>query len=73
MRRLRGMNEISLLCKGPGRLTQAMAIQKAENGLDFCEETSSLRIESGIKPKAREIVASPRIGLGRTPEPWLSK
>ncbi len=73
MRRLRGMNEISLLCKGPGRLTQAMAIQKAENGLDFCEKTSSLRIEPGIKPKTREIIASPRIGLGRTPEPWLSK
>lgn len=73
MRRLRGMNEVSLLCKGPGRLTQAMAIQKAENGLDFCQETSSLRIESGIEPKTREIGASPRIGLGRTPEPWLSK
>jgi len=73
MRRLRGMNEVSLLCKGPGRLTQAMAIQKAENGLDFCQETSPLRIESGVKPNAREIGTSPRIGLGRTPEPWLSK
>jgi DNA-3-methyladenine glycosylase len=73
MRRLRGMNEVSVLCKGPGRLTQAMAIQKAENGSDFCQETSPLRIESGVKPNAGEIAASPRIGLGRTPEPWLSK
>ncbi len=73
MRHLRGMNEISLLCKGPGRLTQAMAIQKAENGLDFCEKASSLRIEPGVKPDDREIIASPRIGLGKTPEPWLSK
>lgn len=73
MRRLRGMDEISLLCKGPGRLTQAMAIQRAENGLDFCEKASFLRIEPGIKPKDREIIASPRIGLGKTPEPWLSK
>jgi len=73
MRRLRGMNEISLLCKGPGRLTQAMAIQKGENGLDFCEKASSLRIEPGVNPDDREIIASPRIGLGKTPEPWLSK
>jgi DNA-3-methyladenine glycosylase len=72
MRRLRGMDEISLLCKGPGRLTQAMAIQKAENGLDLCEKASFLRIEPGVKPKDREIIASPRIGLGKTPEPWLS-
>jgi DNA-3-methyladenine glycosylase len=73
MRRLRGMDEISLLCKGPGRLTEAMAIQKTENGLDFCEKASSLRIEPGVKPKDWEILASPRIGLGKTPEPWLSK
>jgi DNA-3-methyladenine glycosylase len=73
MRRLRGMDELSLLCKGPARLTQAMAIQKAENGLDFCQTTSSLRIEPGAKPKQGEIVASPRIGLGSTPEPWFSK
>jgi DNA-3-methyladenine glycosylase len=73
MRRLRGMHETSLLCKGPARLTQAMAIQKGENGLDFCQETSSLRIEPGAKPNAKEIVVSARIGLGRTPEPWLSK
>lgn len=73
MRRFRGMSEISLLCKGPGRLTQAMAIQKAENGLDFCGNASSLRIEPGIRPNAMEIIASPRIGLGKTPEPWLSK
>jgi len=50
-----------------------MAIQKAENGLDICEAVSSLRIEPGVKPNDREIIASPRIGLGKTPEPWLSK
>jgi DNA-3-methyladenine glycosylase len=73
MRRLRGMHETALLCKGPARLTQAMAIHKTENGLDLCQETSSLRIEPGVKPIAKEIVISARIGLGRTPEPWLSK
>ena len=70
---LRGMNGISLLCKGPARLTQAMAIRKAENGLDFCQKASSLWIEPGIKLRATEIAISARIGLGNTPEPWFSK
>ncbi|MFN8005489.1 MAG: DNA-3-methyladenine glycosylase [Terriglobia bacterium] len=43
------MEELALLCKGPARLTQAMAIQKAENGLDFCHSASSLKIAN--RPK----------------------
>jgi len=73
MRSWRGMEEKMLLCKGPARLTQAMNIRQRENGLDFCREGSPIWVEAGKKSKATEIAISPRIGLGSTPEPWLSK
>jgi DNA-3-methyladenine glycosylase len=73
MRGLRGMAEKALLCSGPARLTQAMDIRQRENGSDFCAPGSPLWIEAGEKSDAAEIATSPRIGLGSTPEPWLSK
>ena len=73
MRGWRGMEEKTLLCRGPARLTQAMNIRQPENGLDFCQTGSPLWIEAGAKANADEIAISPRIGLGNTPEPWLSK
>ena len=73
MRRFRMGRENSLLCRGPARLTQAMGITKTENGLDLCLPESGLCIQSGERLNARKISTSPRIGLGQTPEPWLSK
>jgi DNA-3-methyladenine glycosylase len=73
MRGWRGMEEKTLLCRGPARLTQAMNIRQPENGLDFCQTGSPLWIEAGAKANTDEIAISPRIGLGNTPEPWLSK
>jgi len=47
------------LCRGPGRLTQALAITRAHDGVDLC--AGKLRIEPGESPG--RIVAGPRVGL----------
>jgi DNA-3-methyladenine glycosylase len=73
MRRLRGGKDLSLLGKGPACLTQALGITRAENGLDLCAHESGLWIEPGQAIPKRKVALTPRIGLGKTPEPWLSK
>ena len=72
MQRLRGGKEIRLIGKGPACLTQALGITRAENGLDLCARDSGLWIEQGETIPKRNVAVSPRIGLGKTPEPWLS-
>jgi DNA-3-methyladenine glycosylase len=47
------------LCRGPGRLTQALAITRAQDGADLAH--GALRIEEGAAPG--RIVAGPRVGL----------
>jgi DNA-3-methyladenine glycosylase len=73
MQRLRGGKDVKLLGRGPACLTQAMGITRTENGLDLCARDSGLWIEQGERIAKRKISVSPRIGLGKTPEPWLSK
>jgi len=73
MRRLRGGKEASDLCSGPAKLTQALEITRAQNGLDLCQSASGIIIEPYAKFPGRSIAAGPRIGLGNTPEPWKSK
>ena len=73
MQRLRGGKDLRLLGKGPACLTQALGITRAENGLDLCTHDSGLWIEQGETIPKRHVTTSPRVGLGNTPEPWLSK
>ena len=73
MQRLRGGKDLRLLAKGPACLTQAMGINRADNGLDLCAYDSRLWIEQGEAIPKRHVTTSPRVGLGKTPEPWLSK
>ena len=73
MQRLRGGKDLRLLGRGPACLTQALGIARAENGLDLCTHDSGLWIEQGKSLPKGGIVVSPRIGLGKTPQPWLSK
>jgi DNA-3-methyladenine glycosylase len=47
------------LCRGPGRLTQALAITRAHDGADLAR--GALRIEQGAAPG--RIVAGPRVGI----------
>jgi DNA-3-methyladenine glycosylase len=58
---------------GPGKLTQAMGITKSENNLNLTESTSGLWIEAGQIIPEKSVTKSPRVGLNKTPEPWLSK
>jgi DNA-3-methyladenine glycosylase len=43
------------------------------NNTPLFNQIGALRIEEGIHIPQEMIQTSPRIGLGDTPEPWLSK
>jgi len=57
---------------GPGKLTQALGITKSENYADLTESGSSLWIEAGVKVPEKSVTIGARVGLNKTPEPWLS-
>ncbi len=61
------------LCRGPAKLTQALRIDQALNGVDLCNRRSDLWIETGVPVPARSVMRGPRVGLFTTPEPWKSK
>ncbi|MDG2422904.1 MAG: DNA-3-methyladenine glycosylase [Phycisphaerales bacterium] len=52
------------LCRGPGRLCEAMGIDRQLDGLDL-RTSKQLWIERGFKVPFSEIVAGPRVGLGK--------
>ena len=57
------------LARGPARLCQALAIDRALDGADACVPSSPLRIRSGT-PSAT-ILTGPRVGVSRAAEiPW---
>ena len=67
MRVRRGVVDPRLLCSGPGRLCQALAVTREHDGLSLSEAPFELR------PKAEpvEIVRGPRIGITKATElPW---
>jgi DNA-3-methyladenine glycosylase len=67
MRARRGTDDVRLLAAGPGRLTQALGITIAHDGLDLLQPPFELW------PPAVpvDVVASPRIGITRAAErPW---
>ena len=58
---------------GPGKLTQALGITKSQNYADLTESGSGLWIEAGVKVPEKSVTIGARVGLNKTPEPWLSK
>lgn len=62
----------ALWCNGPAKLCQALGIHGSHNGLDLCQPNGLIQITEGIQVSQADIRQSPRIGLGSTPEPWLS-
>jgi len=60
------------LTNGPAKLAQALAINQVHHGLDLCDGGSPIWIEEGLDVQVDTIRTGPRIGLGKTPEPWLS-
>ena len=67
MRRRRGLDELRLLCSGPGRLCQALAVTRAHDGLPLDARPFELR--AGDPPV--EVLTGPRIGISVAAEvPW---
>jgi DNA-3-methyladenine glycosylase len=67
MRRRRGLADMRLLCSGPGRLCEALAITSAHNGLAL--DRSPFRLLA--RDKDVEVVSGPRIGITKAAElPW---
>jgi DNA-3-methyladenine glycosylase len=67
MQKRRGLDEIRLLCAGPGRVCQALGISRDEDGLSLSAPPFLV-----AKPKHSVAVAcGPRIGITRAVElPW---
>ena len=58
---------------GPAKLAQALAIDRSLNGACLFAPDSVIWIEEAPAPDPRHISRGPRVGLGKTPEPWFSR
>ncbi len=50
-----------------------MGITKSENNVNLTESGSGLWIEAGNFVPDKSVTIGVRVGLNKTPEPWLSK
>ena len=67
MRARRGLEDVRLLCSGPGRLCQALAVTREHDGLPLGEPPFELR----PRRAPVEVVSGTRIGISRAEElPW---
>jgi DNA-3-methyladenine glycosylase len=67
MRERRRLTDVRLLCAGPGRLCEALAITRAHDGLPF-DRAPFLLTPAATEP---DVVVGPRIGIARGVEtPW---
>jgi DNA-3-methyladenine glycosylase len=63
----RGVSELRLLCSGPGRLTQALAVTREHDGLRIDRPPFELLPRTATP----EIVTGPRIGITKAVDfPW---
>ncbi|MEV4257217.1 DNA-3-methyladenine glycosylase [Spirillospora sp. NPDC049652] len=59
------------LARGPARLCNALAIARAENGLDVCDPDGPLRILPGDPVDPAAVRSGPRVGVnGGKDTPW---
>ena len=67
MRERRGVDDLRLLCAGPGRLCHALAVTRAHDGLALTE----LPFELFPRETEPEIAVGPRIGITKAADrPW---
>lgn len=57
---------------GPAKLTQSLAIVGGLNGSCLFDSDGVIWLEESRKVPKTDVRNGPRIGLGKTPEPWLS-
>jgi DNA-3-methyladenine glycosylase len=59
------------LGRGPARLAGCLALDREANGLDLCDPTSPVRLESLGAPPAELVRSGPRVGISvATDRPW---
>ncbi|MGV7209381.1 DNA-3-methyladenine glycosylase [Oxalobacteraceae bacterium A2-2] len=69
MRERRAMEDVRLLCSGPGRLCQALGVTREHNNLPLDAPPFELLARDPDQPL--EVVAGPRIGISKAVElPW---
>ena len=67
MRSRRGLDEVRLLCSGPGRVSQALGITRAHSGLPI--DLPPFQLIPPLEPVT--IVTGPRIGISKAIDmPW---
>ena len=67
MRMRRGLDDVRLLCAGPGRLCQALAVTRDHDGLALDAPPFELHARTG----EADLVTGPRIGITRAADlPW---
>ena len=67
MRERRGLQDLRLLCSGPGRVGQALGITRELNGARL--DRPPFKVLAAYE--AHEIIAGPRIGISKAIDvPW---
>jgi DNA-3-methyladenine glycosylase len=67
MRERRGVEDVRLLCSGPGKLCQALAVTREHDGLPLDEPPFAM----SPPDRAPDLIAGPRIGITRAADlPW---
>jgi DNA-3-methyladenine glycosylase len=67
MRARRGVEDVRLLCSGPGRLCQALGVTRAHDGLPVDRPPFELRPRTG----APALAIGPRVGITKAADrPW---
>lgn len=72
MQENRGKRPLIQLTNGPAKLTQALQIDNSQNEANLCQPNGVIWIADGATIPKASIATGPRIGLGKTPEPWHS-
>lgn len=67
MRERRGLDDVRLLCAGPGRVGQALGITRAHNGLPI----DAPPFELARATRKVRVISGPRIGISKAvDQPW---
>lgn len=67
MRARRGLDDVRLLCAGPGRVGQALGITREHNGLTIAAQPFALLPAVG----SVQVISGPRIGISKAlDQPW---
>ncbi len=57
---------------GPGKLCKALEIDSSHHQLDVCSAQGPVVLLQGTPVPNHQVCRGPRVGMGKTPEPWYS-